>query len=975
MALSSYDIRFILSVSDRTGNSLRRVAGDMRGMTADANRMRKAFVAMDVGRGLQLRGLLGGAALGAAAQQAANFNTQVTKAASQIAGDNSVAKTAQNTIKLEEELLSLMGQFPASAQEQADAAYDIFSAMNVPLKGGVALLKLFNMVAVAGATDLETAANSMITILNNFGGSWDDAFKAVNTSFAVIRFGRLEFSEFNDMLNAVVPAAKAAGQSLEDISGAMAFVTKLIPSQKQGATAISRLLEVLSRTDFRQGAKNLGLEIEDMQGRLLPLPQIIGELARLDISQAQSTINSLFAVVTATGRGGGRGIQSTIQARRALILLVKEYKAYLETQKLVTGATTEFEKRYTAMIGSAGVKWERFKAQLQALLIMVGAAAIPMFEKLGEKVNTAVDWVKQHRGMVEFAVKATLVIAVASLLAGTLLKLYAAGLILFTGIKRLAMVTAPFLAGWARVTGILDRVAAVMFRMAPGLLLMTGRIAKFNGVLPFFTRNMLLAAASIAALKTAGFKGALGLLPLMGLLGKFAKIGVITVGVNVIMNLVNKEKRSRTAFLAKQGFLGSAALQAVFGTSFGTEKWFATDKGKRAIEEFDKKQQQARKGPMDKMGKNINNDFKKWMKEIQKGMKGIGGELFNKKMMKDLGFDVNALNEQVNNLINQPPGGTDKARFANEVASNHKELLKTATDKLVEVYQGFREANQQAFGNIFEPIEGENEEAQLRKAWNWTGGANNLLATMKQRLAQFREWRNSLTMLLKKGFSKDFVAEFKKMGPEGMKHLDELKKAGPKRVREFNAVFAASKTSITKATEIDFNAQVKKWNAHGKDTAFAIITGMESEEQNLQTRMNAMVVRLYDNVAMTIAQQQAKLNFVVPEPATGKFGLSPKTTAKTAPKGPTAAQIRAAGLEGRFAIPAAATGGLPVAAVQALGDRGTAMARAWGLGGSWPQPTLPGNTYHFHVNGTFLTEAEMMNQAMKQAAHKTKNKR
>ena len=87
MALGAYDIRFILSVSDRTGNSLRRVGSDMRGVAADAARMKKAFTAMDVGRGLQLRGLLGGAALGVAAQQAANFSTLVTKAGTQIAGN------------------------------------------------------------------------------------------------------------------------------------------------------------------------------------------------------------------------------------------------------------------------------------------------------------------------------------------------------------------------------------------------------------------------------------------------------------------------------------------------------------------------------------------------------------------------------------------------------------------------------------------------------------------------------------------------------------------------------------------------------------------------------------------------------------------------------------------------------------------------------------------------------------------------
>lgn len=943
MALGAYDIRFILSVSDRTGNSLRRVGSDMRGVAADAVRMRKAFTAIDVGRGLQLRGLLGGAALGVAAQQAANFSTLVTKAATQAKDSQSLQDIGKNTVSLQNEILDLMGQFPASAQEQADAAYDIFSAMNVPLKQGVGLLKLFNMVSVAGATDLETASNAMITILNNFGGSWDKTMKAVNTSFAIIRFGRLEFSEFNDMLNSVVPSAKAAGQTLEDVSGAMALVTKLIPSQRQGATAISRLLEVLSRPDFRSGAKKLGLDIETADGALRPLPKIIGELARLDIAQATSTINSLFQVVTATGRGGGRGIQSTVQARRALILLVKEYQQYITVQKGVTGATSEFEKRYTMMIGSAGVKWEKFKAQMQALLIMVGAAAIPMFERLGDKVSNAIDWARQNRGMIEFAVKVTLITAAASLLMGTLLKLYGTVLILMTGLMRL------------------------------------GKMFAFAAIAAKAGQAVGFLAAAFSLLRSHGLKA----LPVIfqGLTGlmMLARLGIITITVLVLWKVHKTAGWNEFWKSVDEKFIAGADKVGKLGGPLGAsgrlvEALMEADRNVRIknLAEL-KARKNTGKGNNAEIAKEYNSNYKDLINQIRKQLTGVGGDLFNKKMMKDMGIDVNALNEQINSLVNQPPGGTDKQRMANEITTNFEQLMKQATDKLISVYQEFRTANEQAMGSIFEPIEGQDEEAQLRKQWNWTGAADSLLANMKERVRQFREWRNSLTMLLKKGFSKEFVEEFKKMGPEGMKHLDELKKAGPKRVKEFNTTFAAGKAAVTKATEIDFDAQIKKWQSFGTKTAFAIITGMETEEQMLQTRMNAMVTRLYSGVARTIATEQAKLNFVVPVQPSGVFQVAPRdgTPAKG---GPTPKEIKAAGLEGKYAIPGAFTGGLPVAAVQALGDRGTAMAAAYGS--PWPQPPFQGgNSYTFQVNGTFLTEEEAMNAAMRQAAHKTKNKR
>lgn len=941
MALGAYDIRFILSVSDRTGNSLRRVGTDMRGVAADAARMKKAFTAMDVGRGLQLRGLLGGAALGVAAQQAADFSTLVTKAGTQVAGNNSLEQIGKNTIGLQKEILNLMGQFPASAQEQADAAYDIFSAMNVPLKQGVGLLKLFNMVAVAGATDLETATNAMITILNNFGGSFDKTMKAVNTSFAIIRFGRLEFSEFNDMLNAVVPSAKAAGQTLEDVSGAMALVTKMIPSQKQGATAISRLLEVLTRSDFRAGAKKMGLSIETATGALKPLPEIIAELARLDISQAEGTINSLFQVVTATGRGGGRGIQSTVQARRALILLVKEFQEYQKVQKGVTGATSEFEKRYTMMIGTAGVKWEKFKANMQALLIMVGAAAIPLFERLGQKVNNAVNWARQNKGMLEFAVKATLVTAAASLLAGTFLKLYGTALILYTGLSRLA--------GAFGFAAIAARAGAAI-----GFL-----------------------GAAFSLLRAHGLKALPVIFQSLAGLSALAKLGVITVTVLVLWKIHKTQGWNEFWKNVDEKIISGAQQVGRLGGPVGASGRFieALMEADRSVRiknlQALKDQKNKGKGSNKEVAQEIDNTYKDLVNQVRKALTAGGKDFFNAKMMKAMGLDSNALNEQINNLVNQPPGGTEKQQFANQIAENYKNLMQQASDRLIQVYGEFRSANEQALGNIFEPIEGTGEEEQLRKAWNWTTGADSLLENMKRRVAQFREWRAMLAMLLKKGFSKEFVAEFQKMGPDALKYLDELKSAGPKKVKQFNAVMVASKTTVTKATEIDFNAQIKKWESFGKNSAFAIISGLESEEVALAKRMDAYVTRVYSGVAMAIAREQAKLNFVVPQITGSEFNLSPK--AKPAPKGPTKKQIAAAGYEGRYAIPSAATGGLPVAAVQAMGDRYNAMARVYGTGWSNGPPTSW--HYTFNVNGTFMSEAEMMDQAMRQAKHKTRNKR
>jgi len=684
--------------------------------------------------------------------------------------------------------------------------------------------------------------------------------------------------------------------------------------------------------------------------------------------------------------------------------MVTEYKQYLETQRNVTGATSEFEKRYTAMIGSAGVKWEKFKAQLQAMLIVVGAAVIPAFERLGGVLQHGIDWARNNRGTVEFVAKATLAVAVASLLAGTFLKLYGAGLIVFTGLKRIGIVTGGLLGMWARVAAVGDAIVGVLGRIGIGLLAMGGRGTVATGVLGGLTARLWLATTAIStmnitalrsafglgkfaqaawllvtaitSLNIAGVRAALSLMPLAGMLAKFAKIGVITIGINVVWNMINKQKRDRTGFLAKRGLLGSAALEAIFGTDFGTSKWFATKETKDAIDEFDRRQKGARKTGLGKIQKNTTSDVKNLLAQIKKDIASTSGDIFNAKMFKQLGIDPAAINKQVNDLINKPPGADDSARnraqMAKDIVSRTKDLLSQASNKLVEVYQGFREANQQAFGSIFEPMEGTGEEEQLRKAWNWTSGSTGLLNTMKARLAQFRAWRGELAMLLKKGFSKDFVEEFKKMGPDGLKYIDELKKAGPKKVAEFNQVMAASKTNITKATEIDFNAQLKKWNSFGKDTAFKIITGMESEEQSTQTRMNNMVERLYSGVAATIATQQVKLDAAaqVLEMPMPTFKVGPKLVFPTTPK-PAPRVVNPHGVP----PPPGSGGKIPFwwREDQAAALPGRARAIPADQVGMYRPQT--GEMTVINVNGTFLTPQEMMDAALRKASHKLKHKR
>jgi TP901 family phage tail tape measure protein len=358
----------------------------------------------------------------------ANFSQQVTLAATQTrkVGQSFVA-TAKNAEVISDSILGMMTQFPASAEDMATAAYDIYSSIDVSFSAGQKLLREFNKVAVAGGVDLKTATSAAISVLENFdttlvrtGKTTKDTYGILNRMFAIVRYGRMNFAQFNDMLNSVVPAATGAQQSFDDVAGAMAFLTRRIPSQSRAATALARLLDVFTNRDFINGMRKAGVAIEDASGKLLPLPQIIDRIAALNPKR----LNDVIQILTAVGRGTGRGREFTVQARRALIQLASGAEEYRRVQASVVADNDEFTNSFKAMSQTLGVRWQVFMNQLKVLILYIGEQALPVFLRIGD---TIAGWIKHWNGLSDstrgMIVRFGVLVSVASLISGVLLSI------------------------------------------------------------------------------------------------------------------------------------------------------------------------------------------------------------------------------------------------------------------------------------------------------------------------------------------------------------------------------------------------------------------------------------------------------------------------------------------------------------------------------------------------------------------------
>jgi len=314
MAFRGYDMFLILRGQNYASGAIRSVERDMqrlgrtsgvagRQMTAGSMMAQRAWMRVgigssilrDVGRQARMAGIMTGAGLGVAAKSAIDWERDVTRVATQTGKvGTSMVTVAKNAEFLSDALLDVAADSTSSLAQVNEAAYDLFSTFDQlsesgglrGLKTGVKMLKLMSDASVAGRTDIEQVTNGVVAVMT----AWESGRhkiplsvkginQALNTLFAAVRFGRMDFGEFTNMLGTTAPAAKAAGQSLETMAGTVAFLSRPLGINK-AAIGFARLSEIFSRRKFLEGLDEAGVSITDAQGNFVRFDEIIQRIVK-----------------------------------------------------------------------------------------------------------------------------------------------------------------------------------------------------------------------------------------------------------------------------------------------------------------------------------------------------------------------------------------------------------------------------------------------------------------------------------------------------------------------------------------------------------------------------------------------------------------------------------------------------------------------------------------------------------------------
>jgi hypothetical protein len=883
--------------------------------------LQRARMVEHFGHVLTVVGLGATAAFGIAAKTAADFNTQAILAATQARPPGAgPGRTAQIAQRLNAVILQQMQQFPATADEMSKALYSIFSGTNIQQVSKAAkLLRVFNMEAVAGGTDLDTMTQAGITLFNNFPNLFRNATRAGDRFFAMVRYGRGTADEFAASLSPILPIAKGAGQTFDDVAGTLAFLSRQSRDVTANAQGYARLLLLIARPEVRAGFKRLGIDVLDAQKRVRPLLDIVTDLQKRRELPRGAAALTFFKDISQAATG--RGTAGTIQAQRAWQRIVENVNQYREVSRRVVRDNDEFRQSFEALSKAPGVRWRVFINQLKALVILVGEQAIPAFTAMGAKIVELVQWFRQLSPHTQHLIGYFgAFVAVATLAGGVILTITAGFASLFftlrllTGGRGLAALAAESGAAQTRLLLLMGVVGPLLyiFIQYPGTLHTATRA--LGGV----TNAVELLTAALIALKLRGAIGG-------GFLGRNLGLGRGILGTasltGYLYMLEQIAKESHRLHQHHQSFLGQLAHdlrptpffkglasntvalftggQAHVWENAGRAKVqaFARGFGRGADQTFNRFVGNLTKfqNPFNKIatsGKAVANHIR----SIAQAAEGLGltritanfQQLFNalvraqrqmNRALAEAAKDPTLANRQralqaTNRYLAakkalESSADKDRVTAAEKVSSaitkvdkqrlaKQKDDLKSAVDNIGQMYQDLLQQNQQQLGTLFQGPFLQSPMQQAMREWGVQMKPGDLLRDLRSQVFAFRRFHGTLNRLAARGAPAQLIQQLQQLGPEALPQIQLLTKMAPRQWREYIAVYQQGQDLVKRQTMRDLRAQLHLYRTYGKNIGRQIVLGLRDQSAPMRSEIRSLVLSMFPELRPGSGRQRQR---------------------------------------------------------------------------------------------------------------------
>lgn len=280
----------------------------------------------------------------------------VTAAKAAVAFEQGIARissisnfTVSQLDALKRQVLELTQRIGIDAPTALAALYEILSA-GIPEQNAFKVLESSSKAAIAGVTDINTAAKIGVAVLNSYGLQVSQLDSVYDKLFVTVRDGVTTFPELAQQLGPILPAARLAGVSLNEVSSAMIVLTRAGIPTAEATTAIENAMKSLAAptVEAAQVARDLGIQYTGLSGT-------IEQLARKNLS-----LDVLKTLIP-----DARGL-------RAVAALTQSFQLFREEQDAVAKSAGETKKAFDKLAQTPEAQIKKFTASIEALKIVIG---------------------------------------------------------------------------------------------------------------------------------------------------------------------------------------------------------------------------------------------------------------------------------------------------------------------------------------------------------------------------------------------------------------------------------------------------------------------------------------------------------------------------------------------------------------------------------------------------------------------------
>lgn len=363
MADISKTVEIIFGAVDQTGSaigsvknsfndldsSIQQVAVPVANLTKDLLAVEAAIIATGV------------AVTGLAISTAGEFQSSVSEVGTLL------NLNAEQNSKFSESLLDYGRNASVALDDVVSSAYIAIST-GTDLADVTTALSAAEMLAVAGATDLDVATGALSRTLNAYGLSANDAERVSNALFIAVQNGDTTMEELGSKIGRVASIASASSVSIEELLSAIAGITVSGVETSEAVTGLVALFkEFASPTDELSAALGgMSLESNSLQEIMQRLQEVTGG--------SFVEFNKLFGSIEATNA--------------ATILANDSTGAFANTLKAMEEETGNLAQAYEVMGNTFDRINQNLVNNLQATLIDAGT---PLLDDYANSVSALGD--------------------------------------------------------------------------------------------------------------------------------------------------------------------------------------------------------------------------------------------------------------------------------------------------------------------------------------------------------------------------------------------------------------------------------------------------------------------------------------------------------------------------------------------------------------------------------------------------------